>query len=513
MCRQCDHEPCGIPRRDFVKIMGVSAASISWQAAGFAAAATAATADSTFSGAAGDKPTTTIRAAFLYPPTKVLEKQGYYSWPGSDFDAEGRQRQYMSRLQEIEKSLGIHIDIDEKPLDTVADVDQFLASVAGSNPHGLLLIPLKKTPHWDHVVRIVETAKMPTVILATLGVLQGSHVRQVIDRPGVYMINSPDNLDAVESGLRMIRTGVWLRHARIINIDGSEVAETTVPVIGTSVRRIPHQRFYDLFAQAQIDAPTKELADRFAQQAAKIVQPKSDDILQAAKTYFVLRKILAEEQGDALMMNCLPGLAAPHKHVPPCMGFMQLLNEGIAMGCESDLDGTLTLMLLHQLCGRPGFLHNSALDTEKNHYWGAHCTAPSRMKGVDCPPEPYELMSHCESGWGTVPRVLFAAGQEVTLTRFLSWPPQPISAPTIEARALRAKTAAPERPQLLLYSGKVIGCPSIPPAGGCRSNVEIKINDVNRATDLIGNHMVMAYGDHVRQLRQFCQLHDILVAV
>ena len=55
----------------------------------------------------------------------------------------------------------------------------------------------------------------------------------------------------------------------------------------------------------------KELAQQFTKQAVKIVQPTNEDILQAAKTYFVLKKILAEEQGDALMMNCLPGLAAP----------------------------------------------------------------------------------------------------------------------------------------------------------------------------------------------------------
>ena len=101
----------------------------------------------------------------------------------------------------------------------------------------------------------------------------------------------------------------------------------------------------------------------------------------------------------------------------------------------------------------------------------------------------------------------------MTLTRYLSWPPQPISAPTIESRATRAGVAALEKPQLLLYSGTVVGCPSIPPAGGCRSNVEIDIKELSRATDLIGNHMVMVYGDHVKQLRQFCQLHDIQVAV
>ncbi len=507
MCRHCDHEQQqGMPRRDFVKIMGVSVAGASFQAAALAGAARA-------NGAAdAERPVTHIRGAFLYPPTSQLQQAGYYSWPGSDFDAEGRQQQYLARIRDMEQTLGIRIEMEEKPLDTAADVDAFMARATESRPHGLLLIPLKKSPHWEHVVRIVETVQIPSVILATLGVLQGSHVRQVIDRPGVYMINSPDNLDAVENGLRMIRTGVWLRGARIINIDGNETQETTVPFVGTTVRQIPHQRFYDLFAHAQVDSQVQALADRFAGQAVKIVQPTSADIVQAAKTYFVLKQILAEEAGDALMMNCLPGLAAPHKHVPPCMGFMQLMNEGIAMGCESDLDGTLTMMLLQQLCGRPGFLHNSALDTEHNHYWGAHCTAPSLMHGAGTQAEPVELMSHCEAGWGTVPRVLFQAGQEVTLTRYLSWPPQRISAPTIEARATRAGQAAPEKPQLLLYSGTIVGCPAIPPAGGCRSNVEIDIRELDRATDLIGNHMVMVYGDHVKQLRQFCQLHDVQVA-
>ena len=211
----------------------------------------------------------------------------------------------------MERTLGIRIAMDDKPLDTVAEVDEFIARAKIAKPHGLLLIPLKKTPHWDHVVRIVDQARIPTVILATLGVLQGSHVRQVIDLPGVYMINSPDNLDAVENGLRMVRTGVRLRNATIINIDGNEVVETTVPFVGTVVRKIPHRRFYDLFAQTQVDDQVKELAQQFAKQAVKIVQPTNEDIVQAAKTYFVLKKILAEENGTALMMNCLPGLAAP----------------------------------------------------------------------------------------------------------------------------------------------------------------------------------------------------------
>jgi len=507
MCTQCNDENHGMPRREFIRTMGFFAAGVSLGTAGLIYSP---------SGNVSwpvDKKPVVIRGAFLYPPSKTLNEEGYYSWPGSDFDAEGRQAKYMFRLRDIGNKLGIRIDMDQKPLDTESDVAGFISRIKSEQPDGLLLIPFKKLPHWDHVVRITEETRIPSVILATLGVLQGSHVRQVIDRPGIYMINSPDNLDAVENGLGMIAAMCWLRNATIVNINGDKVSEKNVPFFGTKVRTIPHQRFYDLFARTKADEEVTELAKKFTSSTVKIVQPSNEEILDAAKTYFILKKLIEEEKGDALMMNCLAGLRKPRKHVPPCMGFMSLLDEGISMGCEADLDGTLTMMLLQKLTGKPGFLHNSALDTEKNQYWGAHCTAPSRMNGKDAPPESYELMSHCESGWGTVPRVLFKEGQEITLTRYLSFPPESISAPTVEAKAQRGPKPPLEIQQLLLYSGTIICCPPIPPAGGCRSNVQIKINELDRVTDLIGNHMVMVYGNHVKMLKHFCQLYDLKVSV
>jgi len=196
------------------------------------------------------------------------------------------------------------------------------------------------------------------------------------------------------------------------------------------------------------------------------------------------------------------------------MGFLSLLVDGIVMGCESDLDATLTMMLFQGLFGKPGFLHNSSVETEKNHYWGSHCTAPSRMNGVNMPAEHYELTNHHGSNKGTVPRVFFKEGQEATLARYLSWPPEPISEPTITSRASRSSEASSQKPQLLLYSGQIIsGYTPNPPAGGCRLNFEMTINELDRVTDLIGNHMVMFYGNHVKQIKQFCQLYDIEVVV
>ena len=487
MCSLCNNEEHGMPRRDFIKTVGVSVAGVSLGAGGIMGA----------SEVSGPVPVgkaekkALIRGAFLFPPTNRLDEEGYYSWPGSDFKAEERQKQYMNRLKEIEGKLGIRIEMDVKPLDMNSDVDKFIAEIKGTKPDGLLLIPFKKAPSGDQTMRIINETKIPSVVLATLGVFLIGQIKQFSDHKGVFMINSLDNLDAVENGLKMIKTRVWLQNSLIVNIGGSDTVESKVPFLGTTVRRIPHQRFYDHFANIKVNSEVLALADRYRSAAVKVSQPKKEDIIESAKSYFIFKKILAEEQGNAIMMDCLPGLKVPHKHVPPCMGYMTLRDEGIAMGCESDLDATLSMMLLQEMFGKPGFQHNPSYDTENDCYFCAHCTSASKMNGVDQPAEPFELMSHAEAGWGTVPRVHFKAGQEITIAKYL----------------------AKEKPQLLLYSGKTISCPPIPPTGACRTNVTATLNELENGTDLKGHHLIMVYGNYVKQLKRFSQLFDIEVVV
>lgn len=474
-------------RRDFLQTVGVTAAGISLGSNMVFGSA------STVQAANSKKGIATVRGAFVYPPSELLKKEGYYSWPGSTFDAEGRQKQYMSQIKLIEKNLSMRIIMDEKMLNEESDVTNFINQVNQSKPDGLLLIPFKKG-HWEHVVRIVEATQIPTVILATLGVLLISFVNELKRKPGVYVISSPDNLDAVADGMKMIKTARFMRESLIVNITGSEVKEEIVPIIGTKVRTIPHQRFYDAYKRMEATDEVKVLANAYLKNAREIVEPSEADILDAAKTYFVLKEIIEAEQADALMMNCLPGLRKPHQHVPPCMGFMSLRDEGIPMGCESDLDATLTMMLQQSLLDRPSFQHNPAVDTEKNHYFCAHCTSASKMNGIDQPSEPYILRNHAEAGWGCVPRVLFRESQEVTIAKYLS-------------------SKAGETPKLLLYSGKIVGCPPIPPTGGCRTNAEITINELNDVCDLKGHHLCMVYGNYVKKLKTFCQLYQIEVVV
>ncbi|HUW18409.1 MAG TPA: hypothetical protein VMW16_03830 [Sedimentisphaerales bacterium] len=471
---------CPMSRRDFLQTLGVTAAGISLSTKDLLAAGAAARTGHP------KKKIAAVRGAFLYPPTESLRKAGYYSWPGSTFDAEGRQKQYSRKIRKIESSLQMRISMDDKPLDDETGVTRFISEVKTSPPDGLLLIPFKKG-HWVHVTRIIEETQIPTVVLATLGVLLVDHINQLHTKSGVYMISSLDNLEAVEYGMKMIRTARWMKEARIVNITGPEVKEEYVPVLGTQIRTVPHERFYEEFRRTEATAEVRKLADAYLKNAREVVEPSKADILEAARCYFALKRVIEAEQADAIMMNCLPGLKRPHQHVPPCMGFMSLRDEGVPAGCQSDLDATLTLMLVQQLFDKPGFQQNASMETEKNLYFGAHCTSPSKMNGLNSPAEPYILRNHAEAGWGCVPRVLFSKGQDVTLTEY----------------------QVGEKPRMLIYSGRVVDCPPIPPAGGCRSNIEMTINELDDVCNVKGMHQIIFYGNCAKQLRAFCQLYGI----
>ncbi len=164
----------GMSRRNFLQAMGSTTVGISLSSKQMLGAAKSRT---------RKKGPAIVRGAFVYPPTESLRKVGYYSWPGSSFDAEGRQRQYMDRIKRMERKLGMRISMDKQPLDDAVSVTRFIDEVKQSKPDGLLLIPFKKG-HWGHVTRIIEEAGIPTVVLATLGILLVGHINQLHGKSG-----------------------------------------------------------------------------------------------------------------------------------------------------------------------------------------------------------------------------------------------------------------------------------------------------------------------------------------
>ena len=66
--------------------------------------------------------------------------------------------------------------------------------------------------------------------------------------------------------------------------------------------------------------------------------------------------------------------------------------------------------------------------------------------------------------------------------------------------------------KMLIGSGTVVGNVETPPAGGCRTSVEVRMKDTEDVRDVKGFHQLLMYGDHAKDLRDACQLLGIDVA-
>ncbi len=86
---------------------------------------------------------------------------------------------------------------------------------------------------------------------------------------------------------------------------------------------------------------------------------------------------------------------------------------------------------------------------------------------------------------GVSTQVLWPVGEPVTLVRFNS------------------------ANEMIIDTGKVVSNVDTPPAGGCRTSVEIKMDDVEDCRDVLGFHQVVTLGDHRRALEGFCELYGI----
>ena len=99
----CD---AGCGRRDFLTAMSTAVGSLAFTSLAADAA------EEETAAAPVEKAGASIRAVFLYPPSKTFadNPDGWWSWPGNSFDAEGRQKQYTAALSEMEKRLGMKIE-------------------------------------------------------------------------------------------------------------------------------------------------------------------------------------------------------------------------------------------------------------------------------------------------------------------------------------------------------------------------------------------------------------------
>jgi hypothetical protein len=472
----------GLDRRTFLGTMGAAAGAVSFTSFPGAGAEEAAS-------SCGDKKAAAVRVVFLYPPSEQFagDPNGWWSWPGNDFDAEGRQKQYMTALQDMANKQGMTIVADPARISTSGETQQLAEQLKADPPDGLLLIMFynRSLGQADLLLKAAEELGLPVVFFIGLGVKHGkvAHYR----RPGVYFIQSLDNMEAIEYGLRMINAKKQLGQSRLLSItEAKEPRDGVEEFFGIKVRVIPFARYAELFHKVTIDDAARSLVASFTSNA-KEVRGMTDEALEnAARAHLSLKQLLAEEQADGLTMNCLR-----RGMLKPCISFSTLNNALIPAACENDLPAAYTQLIGQLLTGRPGFQHNPCYETERNHYYGSHCTCPTKVYGPDGAELPYLLRRFAHTNEGSCAiQVFWEPGDPVTMVRYYPG----------------------KDPALDVYAGRVVQSHPMPPAAGCTTNVEIEITDRPDACMVSGHHNLIFCGDFARKFRLFAQLFKLRLA-
>jgi len=421
-----------------------------------------------------------VRVAFVRP-----NKDRYWmGWPGAGYDIKGRQKQYTKVLTDEARKLGVKLEILDGPLHGANAVDAFLAGVKKSPPDGIVLANMSLNQGWRPINRIAkERGKIPTVVFSPMGTSFTGHLQATRNIPGVF-VGATQDVGWLAFGLRMLNTIRQMKNTRICIVRGRGSTDKKLDVIGTTLHYIPGNRFIEEFKKVTESDEMKAMADYYTKKAKKIVEPTKKDILDAARNYVVCRRLMAAENCQGFSMDCL-GPVGRRQIPPPCLAFMRLRDEGIVGACEADWNAAISSRLTHLLFERPAFMQDPAPNTVNNTLMGAHCTCGARLRGFDKELVPFILRSHSESNTGVAPQVLWPVGQRATIMKFVG----------------------PGR--IILGTGEVVSNIDTPPAGGCRTSVELTVDDVADSRDVKGFHQVFILGNFERPLRQFCKLAGI----
>ena len=427
-----------------------------------------------------------IRIGFMRTTDK-----NWMGWPGAAYDPIESQELYTNILEKANLDLNVILDVDTEPLNSNESIDRFLKNAKSGNADGTLIVlqdiyALRANPLLNYFID--QRGKLPVVVFSPRGTSM-THVHGLFRNiPNFFMATTQHN-EWLGHGLRMQKALWQMKNTRLAVIGNTDERLVKLEPVGTTLHYMPFDWYLEAYRATENSEEAEAIARNYIRNASDVVEPSKEEVLEGARCYLASRKILTDTGCHSLTMACLH-LIEQKKAPPPCIAYMQMLNERTCGGCEGDVNAALSLMLTSYLFNKPGFMHNPTSFNVPNTYGGSHCVAPTKMDGFDKPEEKYLLRSHHETDWGTAPQVLFRENQPSTVFKFL------------------------DSGRIHVATGTILCNIDTRPGdgiGGCRTSFEMKMDDVADVLDIRGHHNVLIYGKHLHDIRAWGQLAGIQI--
>ena len=428
-------------------------------------------------------------------------------WPAPDYDYEGRARELIRELGSVKSSLGFQVSFDNRVVSSIEelnrverelgeDVDAIFAYILTSESTRYTYWACRRVADFGYdYIHKYGGYGVPTVFVVDLygGDISALPLVEDLRRLGRrFLIVSSSSLEDVGKALKVVYAVKMLRQSKILLITRKDanpakyLNQSYISRIkekfGVSIEYVDYAEVKGLYDESD-EAEAEKLAEDLIQNAVEVREVSRSDVVKAARMYLVLKKLLQDRDANSLAIDCLGWLEYGKVPLPvtPCIALSLLNDEGYVAACEADVHSALTMLIFGYLAGVPSFISDPVVDLATNTVIHCHCTAPRMMDGKS--KAPYRLRSHSDSGKPVSIQVYMKEGETVTVGKII--------------QGLEV---------FLAVKGKIVG--NVDVDRGCRTKVQTTIKDAKKYLYEYrgGLHRVLAYGDHLDQLRDLGRL-------
>ncbi|KPK79481.1 MAG: hypothetical protein AMS27_18000, partial [Bacteroides sp. SM23_62_1] len=336
------------------------------------------------------------------------------NWPNIHYDFEGHIKEVHQiletgcpgiELMSYSTMLGTE-DEGKKILAMDQDLDGYVVYLAGCL--------------WGNLTETIIASGKPTIIADNLFAGSGEFLTSYAwaRREGhkVLAVSSSNYQDLVDA-VNCFNCLKKLKSSTILVV-GANTDSRIEEVYGTKVLPVGFDEINDIYGNIK-QKEALVIAEKWMNEAEKIIEPTKEEIVKSAAIYLSMLELMENHHAQAITINCLGGIYSGQMvEAYPCLGFMQLDNDGLVGACEADQRSTMTKLTMTYLAGRPGFISDPVIDTSKNQIIYAHCVASNHMFGPDGPANPYHIRNHSEDRKGACNRSLFPLGEITTTIQF-----------------------------------------------------------------------------------------------
>lgn len=420
---------------------------------------------------------------------------GRPSWPRPDLDLKSEVASVDAQIAEVAKRYPGKVRFTGgETIMNAQEMDAWLAKPDDSD--ATLVFPMV-TITYPLLKRIVDTNRPVIMFSNPYNGHDWSHGAAFMQKGVRLQLIASSDLTALDPYIPLVRAMHHLKHSRVLLVSPQQTRPKTEPYTQVYGTGFAFPSYLDLKAAYEASDPklAATMADDFIRQAAKVVEPTREEIVNSLRLHLAIQDVLRREKANAIAIDCLGGFGRKELPAYPCISFSKLNDAGMYGVCENDLESTMTQLLVTSFSGRPGFVSDPVFDTSRNEVIHAHCVSATKLKGVNGEPSPYWVRSHLEDHKGASMQVLAPAGEPVTVAKFA------------------------DAKRMMISTGEALG--NVDNERGCRTKIRTRVKDGEKllaswgaaltagpgmpgTRDLL--HRVVFYGDHSKEVSRLGRL-------